>query len=158
MTDHSTHGMPPACTHVAHVPHKLYGLALTLKLQVTVLCRLHRAKAATALQARLAEHRAEEARKDAQARRKEQLRPVIKNNLLLKIGHNKPSLFMLLRALNISVEGGHLATDKQIEKAYKRATVQFHPDKHVTSDLARQIEAEETFKMLSEAAARPRRK
>ena len=111
-----------------------------------------------ALQVRLAEHRAEEARKDAQARRKEQLRPAIKSNLILKIGHSKPSLFMALRALNIQIEGGHLATEKQIEKAYKRATVQFHPDKHVTSDLARQIEAEETFKMLSEAAARPKRR
>ena len=142
----------------ARVPQELHGLALTLTNHVTFLCCLHWPKAGPALQARLAEHRAEEARKDAQARRKEQLRPVIKNNLLLKIGHSKPSLFMLLRALNISVEGGHLATDKQIEKAYKKATVQFHPDKHVTSDLARQIEAEETFKMLSEAAARPRRK
>lgn len=110
------------------------------------------------LQVRVEQHRAEQASRDAQAQEKEQLRPLIRRNLTLRIGHSKPTLYNALRAFNVFIEGGNLASDKQIEKAYRKATVLFHPDKHVKSEVTRQVEAEETFKILSEAAARPRRR
>ena len=37
-------------------------------------------------------------------------------------------------------------------KAYKRAVVHFHPDRHVNTPLDNQIYAEEAFKIISDAA------
>lgn len=120
-------------------------------------CRYDSKQALCCWQVRLAEHRTEAARKEAQALRKDQLRPMIKHNILLKVGRTK-TLSGTLRALGILIEGGMLANDKQIDKAYKKAAVLFHPDKHVNADLAKQVEAEETFKIISAAAARPKGK
>ena len=44
-----------------------------------------------------------------------------------------------------------------VTKAYKRAQLHFHPDRHVNSPLENQIYAEEAFKIISEAAKSTKR-
>lgn len=39
-----------------------------------------------------------------------------------------------------------------ISRAYKKAVLHFHPDRHVNSPVPAQIYAEEAFKIISEAA------
>ncbi|KAJ7525609.1 hypothetical protein O6H91_17G058600 [Diphasiastrum complanatum] len=59
----------------------------------------------------------------------------------------------LLRRLGISVDGGAFPTPEQVvNSAYKRALLRFHPDRAVTlalGDPRQQVEAEETFKLMS---------
>lgn len=59
---------------------------------------------------------------------------------------------VLLRAVGVSVEGGHCPTKKQIDVAMKKAMLRFHPDRcrgsHVP--LEKQVESEEIFKLLNQ--------
>ena len=102
---------------------------------------------------RLAEHRQEEQRKEAEEEQKEKLRVSIRHRLALQVGSAK-SLHSVLRAFNIPIEGGFAPTQAQLQKAYKKATIMFHPDKHVRAGLSKQLEAEETFKIISHAGNR----
>ncbi|XP_074274780.1 uncharacterized protein LOC141598865 [Silene latifolia] len=55
----------------------------------------------------------------------------------------------LLRCLGIHVGGGRFPSPNEIEAAYKRACLKFHPDRFGKSDLRQQVEAEEKFKLIS---------
>ncbi|KAA6419442.1 MAG: hypothetical protein FRX49_10540 [Trebouxia sp. A1-2] len=111
------------------------------------------AKQQAQLGQRLAEHRQEEQRREAEEEHKEKLRVSIRHSLALQVGSAK-SLHSVLRAFNIPIEGGFAPTQAQLQKAYKKATIMFHPDKHVRAGLHKQLEAEETFKIISHAGNR----
>lgn len=49
----------------------------------------------------------------------------------------------------VQVEGGDPGS---VSRAYKKAVLHFHPDRHVNSPLPAQIYAEEAFKIISEAS------
>ena len=102
---------------------------------------------------RLAGHRLEEQRREAEEERKEKLRVLIRHKLALQVGPAR-SLLSVLRAFGIPVDGGLSPSQAQIQKAYKKATIMFHPDKHVGAGLQKQLEAEETFKIISLAGNR----
>ncbi|KAJ6350811.1 hypothetical protein OIU78_006858 [Salix suchowensis] len=55
----------------------------------------------------------------------------------------------LLRALGIHVDGGFKPLPSQVHAAYKRALLKFHPDRASKTDIRRQVEAEEKFKLIS---------
>lgn len=59
---------------------------------------------------------------------------------------------LLLRAVGVSVEGGHCPTKKQIDVAMKKAMLRYHPDRcrgsHIP--LEKQVESEEIFKLLNQ--------
>nr|TKR85030.1 hypothetical protein D5086_0000253830 [Populus alba] len=55
----------------------------------------------------------------------------------------------LLRGLGIHVEGGFQPLPNQVHAAYKRALLKFHPDRASKTDIRRQVEAEEKFKLIS---------
>ena len=98
----------------------------------------------------MAEHRAEEGRKEAEEQEKDQIRVRIRERLAAKLGKAK-TLRQVLTAFGIPVDGGFTATSAQVDKAYKKAMVMFHPDKHVNKGLEKQLEAEESFKIISHA-------
>ena len=101
----------------------------------------------------MAEHRAEGVRKEAADHQKEQLRVRIRQQLALRLGDAK-SLCQVLTAFRIPIDGGFMATHAQLEKAYKKAMILFHPDKHVSKGLEKQLQAEESFKIISHARNR----
>ena len=100
---------------------------------------------------RLETHRLEEQRKQTEADQKEKLRVTVRQRLAMQLGKAK-SLHAVLRAFAIPVEGGLVPTQAQLQKAYRRATILFHPDKHVNAGLEKQLAAEEAFKIISHAA------
>ena len=102
---------------------------------------------------RLAEHRAEAERREVAEQQKDQLRVRIRQQLTVRLGDAK-SLRQVLSAFRIPVDGGIMATPAQLEKAYKKAMVMFHPDKHVSKGVEKQLEAEESFKIISHARNR----
>lgn len=55
----------------------------------------------------------------------------------------------LLRCLGIHVGGGLYPSPTEVQAAYKRACLKFHPDRMSTTDLRQQVEAEEKFKLIS---------
>lgn len=55
----------------------------------------------------------------------------------------------LLRGLGIHVEGGPFPLSHEVNAAYKQALLRFHPDRASRTDIRQQVEAEETFKMIS---------
>lgn len=54
----------------------------------------------------------------------------------------------VLQALGVAVEGGEQASDEALQKALKRAKLQFHPDRHALSPLEERLLAEESFKVV----------
>lgn len=82
---------------------------------------------------------------------KEQLRGQI-HSKLERLGATCRDMATLLRHLGISVDGGAFPTTQQVNAAYKRALLRFHPDRVaalVKRDPSHQVEAEETFKLIS---------
>lgn len=55
----------------------------------------------------------------------------------------------LLRGLGVHVNGGLQPLPNEVRTAYKRALLNFHPDRASQSDLRQQVEAEEKFKLIS---------
>ncbi|XP_021756374.1 uncharacterized protein LOC110721511 [Chenopodium quinoa] len=55
----------------------------------------------------------------------------------------------LLRCLGIHVGGSLYPSPNEVQAAYKRACLKFHPDRMSTTDLRQQVEAEEKFKLIS---------
>ena len=55
-----------------------------------------------------------------------------------------------LECFGVVVEGGSHANAKQLRTAYRRALLQFHPDRQRSKDLVARVEAEERFKILSD--------
>ncbi|KAK9707137.1 hypothetical protein RND81_07G174900 [Saponaria officinalis] len=78
---------------------------------------------------------------------KDQLRAAIRNELR-QLERTCGDMSSLLRCLGIPV-GGLYPSAKEIQAAYKRACLKFHPDRYAKSDLRQQVEAEEKFKLIS---------
>lgn len=55
----------------------------------------------------------------------------------------------LLRLLGIDIGGWPNPLPQQVQTAYKRALLTFHPDRALQSDIRRQVEAEEKFKLIN---------
>ncbi|GBG75135.1 hypothetical protein CBR_g19648 [Chara braunii] len=82
---------------------------------------------------------------------KEQIRGMIRANLERKVV-GCVDMVSLLRVLGIQVEGGLRPSPEQVSSAYKKALLRFHPDRAAASggrDPMKQVEAEETFKLMS---------
>lgn len=79
---------------------------------------------------------------------KEQFRGEITSELE-EIASNCKDMASLLRRLGIPVGGGSFPSSQQVNAAYKQALLRFHPDRASKAGLQRQVEAEETFKLIS---------
>jgi hypothetical protein len=82
---------------------------------------------------------------------KEQLRGQVQKRLE-SLAYGCSDMATLLRRLGIAVEGGTYPSPQEVNSAYKKALLCFHPDR--ASSLAQgdpqgQVEAEETFKLIS---------
>jgi hypothetical protein len=55
----------------------------------------------------------------------------------------------LLRGLGIVVNGGLNPSPQEVRVAYKKALLNFHPDRASQSEIRQQVEAEEKFKLIS---------
>ncbi|KAL5723292.1 hypothetical protein ACHQM5_006707 [Ranunculus cassubicifolius] len=79
---------------------------------------------------------------------KEQLRAQIRKELVrLELIHT--DMISLLRALGIPVGTGFCPTTQEVNAAYKKALLKFHPDRASKTDIQLQVEAEEKFKLIS---------
>ncbi|XP_068668884.1 uncharacterized protein [Aristolochia californica] len=79
---------------------------------------------------------------------KEQLRVEVRKQLeILELKYR--DMASLLRALGIHVEGGLYPTSHEIRAAYKQALLRYHPDRSSKASIRQQVEAEETFKLIS---------
>ncbi|KAK9116426.1 hypothetical protein Sjap_015373 [Stephania japonica] len=79
---------------------------------------------------------------------KEQLRSVVRKELdNLEKRHN--DMVSLLRCLGIHVGGGPFPSSREVNAAYKKALLRFHPDRASQTDIKQQVEAEEKFKLIS---------
>ncbi|XP_057863403.1 uncharacterized protein LOC131071521 isoform X1 [Cryptomeria japonica] len=99
---------------------------------------------------RLEEIRITQKKEEQTMDQKEQLRDQVRSRLD-EIASTCKDMASLLRSLGIPVEGGSLPSSQQVNAAYKKALLRFHPDRaSVLNDGVRhQVEAEETFKMIS---------
>ncbi|XP_057531141.1 uncharacterized protein LOC130809391 [Amaranthus tricolor] len=79
---------------------------------------------------------------------KEKYRAEIKKELQ-RIEATSGDMASLLRCLGIHVGGGSFPSPHEVQAAYKRACLKFHPDRISATDLRQQVEAEETFKLIS---------
>ncbi|KAF5203655.1 Dnaj domain-containing protein [Thalictrum thalictroides] len=79
---------------------------------------------------------------------KEQIRAEVRKELdrLEKLNTDMVSI---LRALGICVGSGFFPTSSEVNAAYKKALLRFHPDRASKIDIRQQVEAEEKFKLIS---------
>ncbi|EPS60850.1 hypothetical protein M569_13949 [Genlisea aurea] len=54
----------------------------------------------------------------------------------------------LLHSLRIPVAGWPYPSPQQVKTSYRKALIAFHPDRASRSDIRRQVEAEEKFKLI----------
>ncbi|MED6162284.1 hypothetical protein PIB30_068962 [Stylosanthes scabra] len=80
--------------------------------------------------------------------KKEQLRVEIRNGLS-KLEKQCSDMASLLRGLGIHVGTGFMPMPSEVQAAYKRALLKFHPDRASKTDVREQVEAEEKFKLIS---------
>lgn len=79
---------------------------------------------------------------------KEQVRGRVRAELE-RVATTCKDMATLLRRLGVPVDGGILPTTQQVNAAYKKALLRFHPDRMAKSEPLHQVEAEETFKLIS---------
>uniref|UniRef100_A0A5B7ABK2 J domain-containing protein n=1 Tax=Davidia involucrata TaxID=16924 RepID=A0A5B7ABK2_DAVIN len=79
---------------------------------------------------------------------KEQLRAEVRKELI-KLEMTCPDMASLLRGLGIHVGSGLHPPPHEVRAAYKRALLNFHPDRASRSDIRQLVEAEEKFKLIS---------
>ncbi|WCJ22066.1 Chaperone DnaJ-domain superfamily protein [Euphorbia peplus] len=79
---------------------------------------------------------------------KEHLRAEIRKELY-RLESTCTDMASLLRGLGIHVEGGFRPLLQQVNAAYKRALLKFHPDRASRTDIRQQVTAEEKFKLMS---------
>lgn len=82
---------------------------------------------------------------------KEQVRGQIRSELEI-VAASSLDMVTLLRNLGVEVDGGVYPSIQQVNAAYKRALLRFHPDRVAAlakTDPLHQVEAEETFKLIS---------
>ncbi|CAN6477867.1 unnamed protein product [Victoria cruziana] len=97
---------------------------------------------------RLEEVRQTQKRDEETMNLKEQLRTEIRRKLD-QFEFIYRDMASVLRGLGIQVGETHYPTEHEVNAAYKKALVRFHPDRASRIDIRQQIEAEETFKMIS---------
>ncbi|GKE19479.1 DnaJ domain-containing protein [Tanacetum coccineum] len=68
---------------------------------------------------------------------------------LQKLERTCHDMASLLRGLGILVDNDCYASSQEVQAAYKRALLSFHPDRASRSDMRQQVEAEEKFKLIS---------
>ncbi|GAB2234214.1 hypothetical protein Drorol1_Dr00003456 [Drosera rotundifolia] len=78
--------------------------------------------------------------------KKEQLRANVRNELH-RLEITCSDMASLLRSLGVHV--GINPTAHEVQAAYKKAALRFHPDRASRSDLRQQVESEERFKLIS---------
>lgn len=79
---------------------------------------------------------------------KERIRVVVRKDLE-RLEMNCKDMASVLRALGIHVKGGIYPMMHELNAAYRQALLRFHPDRAPRTDIQRQIEAEEKFKLIS---------
>ncbi|KAL6505671.1 hypothetical protein OROHE_023050 [Orobanche hederae] len=79
---------------------------------------------------------------------KERVRAEVRMELN-NLGISSHSMASLLHSLGISVGGWPNPLPQQVQTAYKRALLTFHPDRASQSDIRQQVEAEEKFKLIN---------
>lgn len=79
---------------------------------------------------------------------KEQLRVNVRKELS-KLEMNCTDMASLLRGLGIQVGSGSHPSSQEVQAAYKRALLKFHPDRVSSTDIRQLVEAEEKFKLIS---------
>ncbi|XP_024391154.1 uncharacterized protein [Physcomitrium patens] len=100
---------------------------------------------------RLEEIRQTQQREERNMGMKDQLRGQVQANLE-RLASECRDMASLLRRLQIPVEGGKFPTQQQVNAAYKKALLRFHPDRTsaiAQGDPQRLVEAEETFKLIT---------
>eukprot|EP00854_Cymbomonas_tetramitiformis_P016315 gene16315-19362_t len=94
-------------------------------------------------------HHEEETREDVRANARKQL--VQRGVVRLAEASSSHAFPALLRVLSVDLRGGDTARAADIEKAYKKALVQYHPDRNRSKGVENEVLAEETFKLLRAA-------
>ncbi|XVF43278.1 hypothetical protein PTKIN_Ptkin02bG0027600 [Pterospermum kingtungense] len=79
---------------------------------------------------------------------KEQLRSEVRKELI-ELEKSCINMASLLRSLGIPVGGGFCPLSNEVNAAYKRALLRFHPDRASKTDIRQQVEAEEKFKLIT---------
>lgn len=79
---------------------------------------------------------------------KERFRAEVTKELVI-LEHKYKDMASLLRGLGISVAGGPYPMTHEVNVAYKRALLKFHPDRASKTSIRQQVEAEEKFKLIS---------
>ncbi|KAJ0980143.1 hypothetical protein J5N97_008398 [Dioscorea zingiberensis] len=79
---------------------------------------------------------------------KEQYRVEVRKELE-KIETRYKDMASLLRGLGIHVGGGPYPLPHEVNSAYKQALLRYHPDRTSRTDIRQQVEAEETFKLIT---------
>ncbi|XP_077215886.1 chaperone DnaJ-domain superfamily protein [Tasmannia lanceolata] len=97
---------------------------------------------------RLEEMRESQKKDEETINLKEQLRVEIREELD-KLELKYRDMASLLRVLGIHVRGGPYPMSHEVNAAYKQALLKFHPDRSSKSDIRQQVNAEETFKLIS---------
>lgn len=100
---------------------------------------------------RLEEIRLTQQREEKNMGMKDQLRGKVQADLE-RLASECRDMTSLLRRLQIPVEGGKYPSAQQVNAAYKKALLRFHPDRTsaiAQGDPKRQVEAEETFKLIT---------
>jgi len=97
---------------------------------------------------RLEEMRENQKKDEETTHLKDQLRGKVRAKLE-QVASQCKDMASLLRHLGIPVEGGAFPFSQQVNAAYKQALLRFHPDRASKGGLRQQVEAEETFKLIS---------
>lgn len=79
---------------------------------------------------------------------KEKLRVDVRKELS-KLEMNCTDMASLLRGLGIQVGSSLQPSSQEVQAAYKRALLKFHPDRVSSTDIRQLVEAEEKFKLIS---------
>uniref|UniRef100_A0A2K3LJR8 Dentin sialophosphoprotein n=1 Tax=Trifolium pratense TaxID=57577 RepID=A0A2K3LJR8_TRIPR len=80
---------------------------------------------------------------------KDKLRVEILKIRLSQLERRSTDMTSLLRGLGINVGESLRPSPNEVHAAYKKAILKFHPDRASKTDINKQVEAEETFKLLS---------
>ncbi|XVE91673.1 hypothetical protein REPUB_Repub01dG0030900 [Reevesia pubescens] len=97
---------------------------------------------------RLEEMRETQKKDEENMNLKEQIRNEVRKELI-KLEKSCIDMASLLRSLGISVGDDFCPLTKEVHAAYKRALLTFHPDRASKTDIHKQVEAEEKFKLIS---------
>ncbi|XP_051145502.1 uncharacterized protein LOC127261271 [Andrographis paniculata] len=97
---------------------------------------------------RLEEIRNSQRKEEENMSLKETIRAEVRN-VLMKVENTSPNMASLLHSLGVHVSGWPNPLPQQVQTAYKKALLTFHPDRASQSDLRLQVEAEEKFKLIN---------